>query len=95
MALPPIIPPQRPAITTENTTQDTAHHLGAQPSGLLQTWAKGIRVKALQTGEPVVYASVLLGMIRGIGATALTRGGLRVADSADAIVTVFLHGAAR
>lgn len=60
-----------------------------------QLMAKGIRVKALQTGEPVVYASVLLGMIRGIGATALTRGGLRVADSADAIVTVFLHGAAR
>ena len=56
---------------------------------------QGIRARALQKGDSVVYASLLLGMIRGIGATALTRGGLRVADSADAIVTVFLHGAAR
>jgi AcrR family transcriptional regulator len=60
-----------------------------------QLMAKGIKVKALQKGDPVVYASLLLGMIRGIGATALTRGTLRVADSADAIVAVFLHGAAR
>jgi len=57
--------------------------------------AQGIKVKALRKGDPVVYASLLLGMIRGVGATALTRGTLRVADSAEAIVAVFLNGAAR
>ncbi|MCC6989513.1 MAG: TetR/AcrR family transcriptional regulator [Acidobacteria bacterium] len=57
--------------------------------------ADGIRARALQKGDPVVYASLLLGMIRGVGATALPRGGLRVADSSAAIVAVFLHGAAR
>lgn len=60
-----------------------------------QLMARGIRVKALRKGDPVVFASLLLGMIRGIGATALTRGTLRVADSAETIVAVFLHGAAR
>ena len=56
---------------------------------------QGIRARGLQKGDPVVYASLLLGMVRGIGATALTRGTLRVADHADTIVAVFLSGAGR
>lgn len=57
--------------------------------------AKGIRTRALEKGDPVVYASLLLGMVRGVGATALTRRDGRVADHTAAIVGVFLHGAAR
>jgi hypothetical protein len=57
--------------------------------------AKGIRAKVLQKNDPVVYASLLLGMVRGIGTTAITRRHTRATDSAGAIVAVFLRGAAR
>ncbi len=57
--------------------------------------AKGIQAKVLQKDDPVVYGSLLLGMVRGISATAITRRQGRATDSAARIVDVFLHGAAR
>lgn len=81
---------------TDSTSARRRHSvLGQLLERAERLMAKGIKVKALRKGDTVVYASLLLGMIRGVGATALTRGGLRVADSSAAIVAVFLHGAAR
>ncbi|MEZ5420365.1 MAG: TetR/AcrR family transcriptional regulator [Vicinamibacterales bacterium] len=56
---------------------------------------RGMKARALQKGDPVVYASLLLGMVRGIGGASLARRDGRVADSTGAIVRIFLHGAAR
>jgi AcrR family transcriptional regulator len=57
--------------------------------------AKGIRGHVLQKGEPAVYAAMLVGMVRGIATSALEHPDARVADSARAIVRVFLKGASR
>lgn len=81
---------------TDSTSARRRHSvLGQLLERAEQLMARGIKVKALQKGDPVVYASLLLGMIRGVGATALTRGTLRVADSTGVIVAIFLRGAAR
>jgi len=56
--------------------------------------AKGIRLKALRKSDPGVYAALLVGMVRGVAMTTLARGET-FAGAADAIVEVFLKGAAR
>jgi AcrR family transcriptional regulator len=56
--------------------------------------AKGIRLKALRKNDPAVYAALLIGMVRGMAMTALARGG-SFAGASEAIVQVFLEGAAR
>jgi AcrR family transcriptional regulator len=56
---------------------------------------KGIRTRALQKGDPGVYAALLVGMVRGVAMSALARREARFADSAREIVRVFLKGASR
>ena len=57
--------------------------------------ARGIRVKALRRGDPEVYASLLVGMIRGLLMRQLASGKGLPADAGREIVRVFLTGAAR
>lgn len=56
--------------------------------------ARGIRVRALQKGDPAIYAALLVGMVRGMGMSALARQA-RFADRAGDIVRMFLHGVGR
>lgn len=56
--------------------------------------AKGIRLKALRKGDPAMYAALLVGMVRGVAMTVLARGEA-FASGSDAIVRVFMNGAAR
>ena len=56
--------------------------------------AEGVRAGALREGDPMVYAALLVGMVRGMVSSALT-GHARLGDAAPEIVSVFLKGAAR
>ena len=56
--------------------------------------AGGIESGALRPGAPSLYAAMLLGMVRGVAMTALVRGEADLAARSDAIVGVFLDGAA-
>jgi AcrR family transcriptional regulator len=56
--------------------------------------AEGVRSGALREGDPRLYAALLVGMVRGMVASALT-GDTRLADAAPVIVGVFLMGAGR
>lgn len=57
--------------------------------------ARGIRVKALRKGDPQVYASLLVGMIRGVLMRLMAGGGGSAPDAGREIVRVFMTGAAR
>jgi AcrR family transcriptional regulator len=57
--------------------------------------ARGIRAKALKKGDPDVLAALLLGMVRGIGQSALAEEGTPFVDRVEDLVELFLHGAAR
>jgi len=56
---------------------------------------KGIRTKALRKDDPNTYAALLIGMVRGLALSALTRGDSFAAADTAAIVRVFMKGAAR
>lgn len=57
--------------------------------------AKGIGSGALRAGDPLTYAALLVGMIRGVAAGALRRQHAKAADVTAEVVRVFLTGAAR
>lgn len=56
---------------------------------------KGIRMRALRKDDPALYAALLVGMVRGVVTTALTRREAFSIDRTAAIVQVFMRGAAR
>ena len=77
--------------TAVNRQHTVATQLMARAGRLL---AGGIESGALRPGEPSLYAAMLLGMVRGVAMTALVRGEADLAARSDAIVGVFLDGAA-
>jgi AcrR family transcriptional regulator len=56
---------------------------------------KGIRTRALRKDDPALYASLLVGMVRGLAQSALAQPDARAGARAASIVRVFMHGAAR
>jgi AcrR family transcriptional regulator len=56
--------------------------------------ASGIRARAVQEGDPAIYAALLVGMVRGMGMSVLARQE-RFAGGANEIVRIFLHGVGR
>ena len=60
-----------------------------------QLIASGMSSGALRKGDPAVYAALLVGMVRGMATSALTRDDARFADGIGDLVRLFLHGAAR
>lgn len=57
--------------------------------------ASGIRTRAIRKGDPALYAALLVGMVRGVAMSVLVRGEAFAAGGTDAIVRVFMSGAAR
>jgi AcrR family transcriptional regulator len=57
--------------------------------------SKGIRMRAIRKGDPALYASLLVGMLRGVAMSVLVRGEAFAASGTDGIVRVFMNGAAR
>ena len=56
---------------------------------------KGIRVRALRKDDPAMYAALLVGMVRGVALSALSRQLTFSTDGTASIVRVFMSGAAR
>jgi hypothetical protein len=56
---------------------------------------KGIRVRALRKDDPAMYAALLVGMVRGVALSALSRQLTFSTDGTASIVRVFMRGAAR
>ena len=56
---------------------------------------KGIRVRALRKDDPAMYAALLVGMVRGVAVSALSRQMTFSTDGTASIVRVFMSGAAR
>jgi AcrR family transcriptional regulator len=56
--------------------------------------ARGIEAGVLRPADSAAYAAMLLGMVRGVVSTAIVRGEAGFAHQSDAIVGVFLRGAA-
>jgi AcrR family transcriptional regulator len=56
---------------------------------------KGIRSRALRKDDAAMYAALLVGMVRGLAISALTRQKEFSADATASIVRVFMTGAAR
>jgi AcrR family transcriptional regulator len=57
--------------------------------------ADGVKQRVLRDGDPAAYATLLVGMVRGVSDMLLARGTGRFADYAQLIVDMFLRGAAR
>ena len=55
----------------------------------------GIRSKTLRKDDPGLYASLLLGMVRGASMRALREGHVAAVSGTATIVRVFMSGAAR
>lgn len=77
--------------TAVNRQHTVATQLMARAGRLL---ASGVESGALRRAEPSLYAAMLLGMVRGVAMTALVRGEAGLAERSDALVGVFLGGAA-
>ena len=56
---------------------------------------KGIRIRALRKDDPAMYAALLVGMVRGVAISALSRQLTISTDGTASIVRVFVRGAAR
>jgi len=56
---------------------------------------RGIRVRALRKDDPAMYAALLVGMVRGVALSALSRQLTFSTDGTASIVRVFMSGAAR
>jgi|KBSMisStaDraftv2_1062788.scaffolds.fasta_scaffold35881_2 AcrR family transcriptional regulator len=56
---------------------------------------KGIRVRALRKDDPAMYAALLVGMVRGVALSALSRQLTFSTDGTASIVRVFMSGASR
>jgi AcrR family transcriptional regulator len=57
--------------------------------------SEGVREQEVREGDPLTFAALLVGMVRGTGDTILARGTGRLTDAAPLIVAVFLKGASR
>jgi AcrR family transcriptional regulator len=57
--------------------------------------ASGIRARVLAKDDPAIYAALLVGMIRGLTHSALSKRNERMSSHVDKVVTLFLKGAAR
>ncbi len=57
--------------------------------------ASGIRAEVLVKNDPAIYAAVLIGMIRGLALSALSRDDDRMSSHVDEVVNLFLNGASR
>lgn len=55
---------------------------------------EGVRNGSLRKGDPNVYAALMVGMVRGLALSALSKGGVRFSDGAPEILGVFLNGCA-
>ena len=57
--------------------------------------ASGIRARTLAKNDPAIYAALLIGMIRGLALSTLSKRGDLMAGHVDEVVNLFLKGAAR
>ncbi len=56
---------------------------------------RGIRARALRKDDSVVYAALLLGMVRGAALASLTTGRVSSGNWTASVVRMFMHGAVR